>query len=760
MTEPVEIVKWVCDGEHPCPDCAALNGKIWRKSEPHPAPPLHQFCQCALETELADPSDVPWGGSQTPPELSQHQGCSCETCNAAAQLSRIAAYTDLHMPAQLWQITPTDRQPLTPDRRHELRAALKAGTLDELRIQADVFCATYPNANFVRFPDEDLTSFAESFVGQPFLRDHNDYEIEARGGITLASRMEGALMVQEILLTVPRDIEALVNGQIDRFSIAWQPTHPTCTVCGQAWLSTRCEHWPGKTYDGQLCELLFKNPRGKETSAVNTPAVAGTGIRSLLSQISVLKSQLLEATMPDKTLTPTPEPAGTTPPAELYDALRDTLLTARLTTSGLPAALQDATRASLPAAWTLSQLDGMIEHQKSAWAKLSADSVIQGAGAARDGRVTGMTTGLDTVQSALDWIFGTPDAKLPPPALRRVDRLYEDLTGDVNWRGAFDPAYSQLATANSTTLADMAANAMNKIVIATMADLDVYRWYERITAVQPNDGSTQSMAWIHFGGTGDLPTVAEGAAYTEGTPGDSKETSSFTKKGKYVGITLEMIRRSDIAKMRAIPRALTIDAIRTRSAAVAYIFTQASGTGPTLDDDSTVLFHSDHGSNVQTTALGTTLAAWTAARVECAKHSELGSSKRLGLIPKYLLVPIDLYDQALVLFSTQNYPGTANNDKSPLYADPNAARPEVIMVPDWTDTNNWAYLTDPKLWPVIQMSYAQDPAGRSHPAPEIFSVSSETSGLMFSNDVLPVKVRDWWALGVSTWRGIGKRNVT
>ena len=52
------------------------------------------------------------------------------------------------------------------------------------------------------------------------------------------------------------------------------------------------------------------------------------------------------------------------------------------------------------------------------------------------------------------------------------------------------------------------------------------------------------------------------------------------------------------------------------------------------------------------------------------------------------------------------------------------------------------------------------PAGGRHPAPELFSVAtSPTSGLMFTNDVLPVKVRDWFAYGVSTWRGIGKRNV-
>ena len=43
--------------------------------------------------------------------------------------------------------------------------------------------------------------------------------------------------------------------------------------------------------------------------------------------------------------------------------------------------------------------------------------------------------------------------------------------------------------------------------------------------------------------------------------------------------------------------------------------------------------------------------------------------------------------------------------------------------------------------------------------PEIFEVTSETSGLMFSNDTLPVKVRDWWSFGVSTHVGIAKHNV-
>jgi hypothetical protein len=144
---------------------------------------------------------------------------------------------------------------------------------------------------------------------------------------------------------------------------------------------------------------------------------------------------------------------------------------------------------------------------------------------------------------------------------------------------------------------------------------------------------------------------------------------------------------------------------------------------------------------------------------------ELGSAKRLGLYPKLCLLPIDLYDDGLVVFGyglgSGGYPNTPNNDVNP-YAqarDGGDDRPIPLKVPEWTDTKSWAYLVDPKVFPVIQMSYMQAPGGSVHPAPELFSVASPTSGLMFTNDVLPVKVRDWFAYGVSTWRGIGKRNV-
>jgi hypothetical protein len=304
---------------------------------------------------------------------------------------------------------------------------------------------------------------------------------------------------------------------------------------------------------------------------------------------------------------------------------------------------------------------------------------------------------------------------------------------------------------------------MNKVVIDLYTNLTAYRWYEQIVAVQATDGSLHDMQWLQFGGVANLPTVAEGAAYTELAVTDTKESSSFTKYGGYVGITDKMLRNSQIDRLQAIPRALTMSAIRTRSAAIAAVFSQASGLGPTLAQDSKALFVADnsHG-NYATTALS--IAAWAAVRIEAAKQTELGSAKRQFLFPKFLLVPVDLYDTALVMFGygagPGGYPATPNNDVNPYAQDrPGDPRPVVIPVPEWTDTTDWAWIADPRIAPVICMAYGDNPGGTTHPAPQLFSVTDPSSGLLFTNDTLPIKVRDLWAYGVATYRGVGKRVV-
>src|SRR5690606_34347380 len=152
---------------------------------------------------------------------------------------------------------------------------------------------------------------------------------------------------------------------------------------------------------------------------------------------------------------------------------------------------------------------------------------------------------------------------------------------------------------------------LNRVVQQHYDNMMVYRWFEPIVNVTPHSGSTHDVNLIMVDGMGNLPTVGEGAAYTEALVGDSRETMAFNKRGHYVGITLEAIRKSAIARIQAIPREMVKSSIRTRSAAIAGIFTQAAGTGPTLAQDSTVLFHSNHG-NVDSDAFDA--AGWAAVR--------------------------------------------------------------------------------------------------------------------------------------------------
>jgi hypothetical protein len=402
-----------------------------------------------------------------------------------------------------------------------------------------------------------------------------------------------------------------------------------------------------------------------------------------------------------------------------------------------------------------------IEDERSYIASLQADRTVTGLHPV----VERMRDSHDQLQEAMDWMLGVPGVAAPAPNLRSFRDLYLYITGDYDFYGVFDPDRSNFAAANTSTLAGMAVNALNKAVMMHYNQMTLWRWYEPIVAVVPHDGSTHDVQMIYVDGVANLDVVGEGQAYQEKTVGDSKESMAFTKLGNFVGITLEMIRRSDIARIQAIPRVLAISSLRTRSAAIASIFTVNGGTGPTLAQDSTVLFHVANHGNLGTAAFSA--AEWAVARSRIYKQVVPGTGKPFGVWPRYVLLPIDLYDAALELFgygAGREEVGRAvatGQTVNPYAQDrPNDPRPIPIAVPDWTDTSDWAYIVDPRLQPVINMAFANNPGGNSFPPPELFEVRGETNGLMFTNDTLPVKVRDWWSYGVSTYVGVGRNLVS
>ena len=97
--------------------------------------------------------------------------------------------------------------------------------------------------------------------------------------------------------------------------------------------------------------------------------------------------------------------------------------------------------------------------------------------------------------------------------------MYLTLTGDYDLHGGYYPDRAQLATTADFT--GLVKNAMNKIVVNTWEELGRagYDWWQRMVTVE-HFNTLHNVTGTLVGTVGTLPTVAEGAEYTELAVGD------------------------------------------------------------------------------------------------------------------------------------------------------------------------------------------------------------------------------------------------
>lgn len=439
------------------------------------------------------------------------------------------------------------------------------------------------------------------------------------------------------------------------------------------------------------------------------------------------------------------------------EALRLELSAARLERlilqAGLSATLaEEVRRRCAGRALSVEEINGEIEAvQKLAAAVRGAGGSVSLPGTRLDsgGKVS---DGFDRLMAAFGRLMGLKpesEAEADVPRLSGVREWYQAMTGDYQLLGEFQPERMLFANVTTSVMANVTANILNKVMLGAFNVRE--KWWGPITRTRELP-TMQDMAMLKLYGFSSLSTVSEGAAYTEKTWDDLKETASFVKKGNYVGITLEMIRKDDTESVRAIPTMLGHAAWNTLSDSVSAIFTDNSGTGPAMADGHSVFDAANHG-NLLTTAFGTDTTAWGAVVTAMMKQTEPGSSRRLGAmnIPRFCLVPVDLRTTALVVRNSSLVPGGGNNDVNIYYNDF-----EVITVPTWTDANDWAAVADPDLVPGIIIGHL---AGEG-PEPRIFVADENVVGSMFTNDELRVKVRFIYAVGVADYRPLHKNNVT
>lgn len=480
-----------------------------------------------------------------------------------------------------------------------------------------------------------------------------------------------------------------------------------------------------------------------------------------------------------------PEPAQAAPDTAALEAQIKVLqsqrvLDQRIVAAKLTPALEGMVRKAFDGrAFEAKELDEMLKDAKKAQADGDPSGKPNGAGAARESVSVGMSPEDKIEAEFLRLMLGNTNYRALAQAkddfvIERFSEAYKTAIkqGFPNYGtrrlsewvyNAFgDPLTGQRALEANVSTATMTTIIKNAVNVMLANDYSVReRWWDPIVRTEEVDTIDQAtLARIY--GMDTLDVVTEGNAYTEMDWSDEEETAAFVKKGNYIGITMETLLADKLNVIRSIPQRLANAWYNTLGDLVSAVFTTNTAAGPVLADtgalfNATAVASAGGHANLLTTALSYT--AYDAARLAMMKQTDqtLGTGRRLLIQPRFVLVPADLETTANEIRNSEHKPNSANNDTNPFYQ-----KFDIISVPNWTDTNNWALVADPQQWPAIWLIFY-----RGRRVPELFESTQDTNGAMFTNDTLRYKVRmmtyryssTYDCAPVSDWRGLHKSNV-
>lgn len=155
----------------------------------------------------------------------------------------------------------------------------------------------------------------------------------------------------------------------------------------------------------------------------------------------------------------------------------------------------------------------------------------------------------------------------------------------------------------------------------------------------------------------DLDEIKESGDYTEGTFSDVKETLAALTYGKLFNISRQALVNDDLSALSAIPMGMGRAAARKVGDLVYNVLIN----NPTMAQDSTALFHTDHGNFIAGgSGAAPSVATVNAARTAMATQTDPSGNAVLNVMPAFMLVPHALLGTASALAEGQYDPeGTA-----------------------------------------------------------------------------------------------------
>lgn len=458
------------------------------------------------------------------------------------------------------------------------------------------------------------------------------------------------------------------------------------------------------------------------------------------------------------TETPTVEPSSETSPDIMArriseDAGRDSeellrelrleraqlLLERRLAESVLPEAVRGVVRQKFAGrVFEAAELDRELTLNRQMLADLTRAGLVRDHGYERV-EIGSQITEAEKMQAAFDLMFdknGDMVAEADRARLgnvrgfQSIREAYARVTGDASVAGISDRSLlgeirvSENAPMQRITEADT-TTATFTYLLGTSMNKRLLRDYQTWTAewmkfciiVPIRDFKQQTR--VRMGAFGSLPIVPEDSAYTSVTLQDSAATYVPQKRGNLVTVSRETIVNDDLNAIRTIPTKLAAAAAYTLAEFV-YGFLSSN---PTIYDGSALFTSGAPHNNLGSSALSTSAMQ---SGVTAMREQTNFAGKRIGLRPKFLIVPPELEFSAMVMTKSAGVPGSPNNDINPMlgYVTP-------IVSPQLTNTSQWFMAADPQVVDTIEIGFV---GGQVNPV--LLIQDQPLYGLNFTQDIV------------------------
>jgi hypothetical protein len=463
---------------------------------------------------------------------------------------------------------------------------------------------------------------------------------------------------------------------------------------------------------------------------------------------------------PMSTASTTPAQAASATPEAMAQEARTLLEEVRLERAGL-ALERRLLECSLPErlklqvrqryqgrVFEMSELERELDEQRQLLAELSESGLIRGYGYEKPAISTQITEA-EKIQAAFDRMFDLDvDARFNGVrGFTSIREAYARVTGDASVGGLSGQSQlglirveeaapiARISEADTTTatFAYLLGTSMNKRLLKDYQAWPA-EWQKFCTITPIRDFKQQTR--VRLGAFGSLPLVAEDTAYASVSLTDTAATYVPQKRGNLVTVSRETIVNDDLFAIKQIPTKLAVAAAYTLAEFV-YSFLSSN---PAIYDGSALFTSGAPHNNLGSSALST---ASMQEGVTAMREQTNLASKRIGLRPRYLVVPPELEWSAIVATRSAGVPGSPNNDINPMmgYVTP-------IVSPQLSSPTQWFFVADPAIIDTIEVGFV---GGQINPA--LFVQDMPLYGLNFTQDVVSFKVRHEYGAAVVDYRG-------